>query len=106
MHKHCVPQQRHAEIIGANDNICAWDLARPLRYVPSISYTRTPGQVIWVDDVRFLNQCADDTAPQALPDDQPTPDAEATHAAKSSGIESLVRTRVQAAAAAVETRAL
>ena len=47
--KHCVPQNRHTEVIGGYAKIFAWELARPRRYRTPISYKRMPGQVGWVN---------------------------------------------------------
>ena len=47
--KHCVPQNKHTEVIGGYAKIFAWELARPRRYITPISYKRMPGQVGWVN---------------------------------------------------------
>ena len=120
MHKHCVPLQRHNEIIGGYATTNAWELAKPRRYLTPIKYTRLPGQVSWVDlryqqrifmNMRFVHTHTDDPNRQlsqhnepALEDIEPVPSVGAS-ALEPSRPDSLTQFRRQVAAATAEARA-
>ena len=119
MDKHCVPQNRHTEVIGGYAKIFAWELARPRRYITPIPYKRMPGQVGWVnldeqlhifdnvllEDINVENTSTDPTQSQ----ESETQDANAASPAAAPAVETSrpvarTRTRSQVAAAAAEAR--
>ena len=117
--KHCVPQDRHTEIIGGYAKIFAWELARPRRYVTPIPYKRVPGQVGWVKldkqlhifDNMLVEHVNIENTSTRTPQSQATErqDANTASPAAAPAVETSrpvahTRTRSQVAAAAAEAR--
>ena len=50
--KHCVPLERHADIVSTCKHIYAWEIASPRRCNTPIFHIKARGQIIWVDMIK------------------------------------------------------